>query len=141
MFFGKNNKTLQDYKNKESNLIYSFKKSVDKASDGASKCIKSATDNFSQMREKSKNLLQTNLDLGLKHLNAGNISEAHFRFFIVTKLWPKCEDGLYYYANTLFLKQNYAKASFVIAKIFQLNSQPNQQVIDLQAKIKSYLNS
>ena len=141
MFFGKNNKTLQDYENKESNLISSFKKSVDRASDSTSQYIKSAVDNLSQMRDKSKNLLQTNLNLGLKHLNAGNISEAHFRFFIVTKLWPKCEDGLYYYAYTLSLKQNYTKASFVIAKIFQLNSQPNQQVIDLQAKIKPYLNS
>jgi len=141
MFFGKNKKTLQDYEQKEYGLISSFKKSVDRASDGTSQFIKNAVDNVSEMRDKSKNLLQTNLDLGLKHLNAGNISEAHFRFFIVTKLWPKCEDGLYYYAYILFLKQNYAKASLIIAKIVKLNSQPNQQVIDLQAKIKPYLNS
>ena len=143
MFFftKKQQKTINEYNRENISIKDKISTSMQKISQEVSVSIKNTLDDLSLMHQKSKNLLQTNFELGLHHLNNGNIKEAHFRFFIISKFWPKFENGLYYYAYILTLKQKYLKAHNIIEKIFLLNNNPNIEVLKLKKKISQYLNN
>ena len=134
---------IYTYKKKGNDIINQIKdkisNSMQKISQEVSASVKTTISDLSLMHQKSKNLLQTNFELGLHHLNNGNIKEAHFRFFLISKFWPKFESGLYYYAYILTIQQKYQKAKSVIEKIFLLNNNPNQEVFELKNNIDQYL--
>jgi thioredoxin-like negative regulator of GroEL len=44
---------------------------------------------YEMIRKKSQNLSKTNYDLGMRHLQNGNVKEAIFRFKIIKKFWPE----------------------------------------------------
>ncbi len=142
MFFftKKQKKTISEYNRENTSIKDKISSSMQKISQEVSVSIKNTLDDLSLMHQKSKNLLQTNFELGLHHLNKGNIKEAHFRFFIISKFWPKFENGLYYYAYILTLKQKYSKAQIIIDKIFLLNNNPNAEILNLKNKISQYIN-
>ena len=141
MFFfnKKTEKTINDYNQENIGIKDKISNSMQKISQEVSASVKTTISDLSLMHQKSKNLLQTNFELGLHHLNNGNIKEAHFRFFLICKFWPKFESGLYYYAYILTLKQKYQKAQSVIEKIFLLNNNPNKEVFELKNNIDHYL--
>jgi tetratricopeptide (TPR) repeat protein len=70
-------------------------------------------------KEKSKNLRQANYELGMKHLEKGNISEALFRFRITTKFWPDLLDAQYQFAYCLALKNKASQAKEVLQKLLE----------------------
>jgi tetratricopeptide (TPR) repeat protein len=139
-FFKKTEKTIKEYNQENTSIKDKISSSMQKFSQEVSVSVKNTLDDLSLMHKKSKNLLQTNFELGLYHLNNGNIKEAHFRFFIISKFWPKFENGLYYYAYILTLKQQYLKAQNIIEKIFLLNNNPNDEILNLKNKISQYIN-
>ena len=141
MFFfnKKTEKTINDYNQENIGIKDKISNSMQKISQEVSASVKTTISDLSLMHQKSKNLLQTNFELGLHHLNNGNIKEAHFRFFLISKFWPKFESGLYYYAYILTIQQKYQKAKSVIEKIFLLNNNPNQEVFELKNNIGQYL--
>ncbi len=85
------------------------------------------------MREKCKNLLETNYQLGLKHIDNGNISEAIFRFRFINKFWPEHQDSYYQLAYCLVLKRQIIKAKVVLEILLTKNPnhKPAQELLDL----------
>jgi tetratricopeptide (TPR) repeat protein len=140
LFFNKKTeKTINEYNKNNISLKDKISTSVQKITQDVSVSMKSTISDLSLMHQKSKNLLNTNFELGIFHLNKGNIKEAHFRFFLMSKIWPKFELGLYYYAYVLTLQKKYQKAQIVINKIFLLNHNPNSETLELNNKIAQYL--
>ncbi|MFZ9469544.1 MAG: hypothetical protein ACO26G_00620 [Rickettsiales bacterium] len=77
---------------------------------------------FEIIKEKSKNLLQTNLELGLKHLSEGNLSDARFRFAIMIRFWPKFSESYYQKAYIELLQNQPLKALKTLEKFFRLKT-------------------
>lgn len=66
---------------------------------------KETVDEFGDVRSKVSNLLETNYNLGLRHLEKGNISDAVFRFRFVKKFWPEYLDAYYQLGYALALNK------------------------------------
>ncbi len=78
---------------------------------------------ISTVREKAKDLHQTNFELGNHHLENGNLSEAIFRFRFIKKFWPDDYDAYYLLAYCLTLKEKPRKARRVLEEL--LEKDPN----------------
>lgn len=109
--------------NKEEQKIESFTSSMKEKS---SKTVSFIVDFFEKqleelllMREKSKNLLETNMKNGLFHLEKGNISDAIFRFKFIRFFWPKNISAQYYLAYCYVLKNQKVKAKEILNKIIK----------------------
>lgn len=87
------------------------------------------------MKEKSNNLLQTNVSLGLRHLNNDMISDAIFRFKIITIFWPNFVKSYYYLAHCYTLKKKYSKAENSIKKLLEMDPSYESRVAHMVNKI------
>jgi tetratricopeptide (TPR) repeat protein len=96
--------------------------------------ILSQISELSSMREKSKNLLETNIKLGLWHIEQENISDAIFRFRFIRFFWPKYLDANYYLAYCYVLKEKHLEAKEILEKLLEKDPQ-NQKAIELLNKI------
>lgn len=94
---------------------------IDELSNLINKAIAGAIAEYNIIREKMKNLSQTNYDLGMKYLNEGNLKEAIFRFRITKKFWPNNYDAYYQLVYCLILEHNFDKAQLVIDDLLQKN--------------------
>ena len=97
---------------------------------------------FSSIKEKSKNLVETNYKLGISHLEKGNLNDAQLRFFIMTKFWPKFYEAYYQLSYVLILKQKPLKAKKVLENLIAQNPDldPKFQELlnEINANIKSF---
>ena len=59
---------------------------------------------FENVKSKFNNLLETNYNQGLWHIEKNNINEAIFRFRFIKKFWPKHYDSWYQLAYCLHKK-------------------------------------
>jgi len=84
--------------------------------------IAKAKEEFEIIKEKSKNLLQTNFELGLKHLSEGNLSDARLRFAIMIRFWPKFSESYYQKAYIELLQNQPLKALKTLEKFFRLKT-------------------
>lgn len=89
------------------------------------------------IRGKSKNLLQTNYDLGLKHLEKGNLSDAIFRFKFIKKFWPHHLDAHYQLAYCYFLKKNFQQTQIILKELVSLDPSYQKKADELLDKIKN----
>lgn len=89
------------------------------------------------IRGKSKNLLQTNYDLGLKHLEKGNLSDAIFRFKFIKKFWPHHLDAYYQLAYCYFLKKNFQQTQIILKELVSLDPSYQKKADELLDKIKN----
>lgn len=96
--------------------------------------ITSQIEELIQMREKSKNLLETNIKLGLWHIDQENISDAIFRFRFIRFFWPKYLEANYYLAYCYVLKDKKVKAKEILENLIKQDPQ-NQRAIELLNKI------
>jgi tetratricopeptide (TPR) repeat protein len=92
---------------------------------------------YFSIREKTKNLRQTNYDLGMKHLENGHIDEAIIRFKIIRKFWPDVVDAQYQLAYCLVLKEKFKEAKKVLDQLLSKNPDYNQKAHDLLGQINS----
>ncbi len=92
---------------------------------------------FIAIKEKSKNLVETNYKLGISHLEKGNLSDARLRFFLMTKFWPKFYDSYYQLAYILMLQQEPLKAKKVIVDLIAKNKEIDQKFYELLHKINA----
>ncbi len=83
---------------------------------------------------KLQNLLQTNHQLGLKHLEQGNMSSAIFRFRFIKFFWPEFYEAYYQLAYCLIIKKRYFEAKKILAELTQKNP-------DYQEKAQQLINS
>jgi outer membrane protein assembly factor BamD (BamD/ComL family) len=88
------------------------------------------------IKEKSKNLLEANYQLGLRHLEKGNLSDAIFRFRIIKKFWPNHYDAYLQLANCYILTKKYYRAKAVIADLIKLNPTYENKAQELLNKIQ-----
>lgn len=86
------------------------------------------------MREKAKDLLTTNMKLGFKHLEDGNLTDATFRFRFVKFFWPKHYEAYYYLAYCLILNKKEAKARKILEELLEKDPD-NAKAIQLLQKI------
>lgn len=91
-----------------------IKEKTDKLIDFVTGGIENLKTEFDEIKSKYDNLLETNYDLGLKHLENGKIPEAIFRFRFIKRIWPDSYRSYYYLAYALTLKGG--KKSFLEAK-------------------------
>lgn len=66
------------------------------------------------IKEKMQDLSKTNYDLGVKHLENGNLKEAIFRFKITKRFWPHNYDAYYELIYCLILENEFDEAQKVI---------------------------
>lgn len=97
-------------------------------------------DEIFSIREKCQNLRETNFDLGMLHLENGNIPEAIFRFRIIKKFWPDFYDAYFQLAYSLAVNDKVAEAKKVLEEL--LSKDPNydpiaQELLDHLNKITS----
>lgn len=72
-------------------------------------CLK-LVEEFYVIKEKLKDLAKTNYELGLFHLDKGNINDAKIRFIIVIKLRPEFALAHYHLARCYILNISFTKA-------------------------------
>ena len=101
-----------------------------------------AVKEYASIKEKSKNLVETNYKLGISHLEKGNLNDARLRFFIMTKFWPKFYEAHYQLAYILILKDKPLKAKKVLEEVIAKNAEldPKFQELlnEINANIKSF---
>ena len=117
----------QDIKTDLTNKLSQFSSFV-------SKKINEAIEEYHVIRKKMQNLYQTNYDLGMRHLERGNLSEAVFRFRIIKKFWPDKYEAYYQLAYCLILLKKPHKAKIVIDELLMKNP-------DYKSKVAELLNS
>jgi tetratricopeptide (TPR) repeat protein len=86
------------------------------------------------IKKKIKNLYQSNYDLGLQHLNNGNVREAIFRFRIIKKFWPHIYDAYYYLIYCLVLDNNLTEAQKIIDDLLIKNPSDKEKINKLLAQ-------
>jgi len=84
--------------------------------------LQKSKDEIEIIKIKCQNLLQTNFELGLKHLSEGNLSDARLRFAIMIKFWPKFTESYYHKAYVELLQNKPQKAKQTLDKFFHLQT-------------------
>lgn len=90
---------------------------------------------FGDIKSKMSNLLETNYNLGLRHLEKGNISDAVFRFRFIKKFWPDCFDAYYYLAYSLALNKRPFEAKKILNELLIKKPDYDSKATDLLNKI------
>lgn len=90
---------------------------------------------FFSIKNKCKNLRETNYALGLKHLQNGNLSEAIFRFRFIKKFWPDLFDAHYQLAYCLALKNKSAEAKKILEELLRKKPDYDQKAKELLERI------
>lgn len=121
--------------NKEGGIGSKLHHKIDTISDFISKKTKDAIDEYGVIREKLKDLCQTNYNLGVRHLENGNISEAVFRFKIVKKFWPHYYDAYYQLAYALILSDKVDQARNIINQLVEKDPSYQDKALELLAAI------
>jgi tetratricopeptide (TPR) repeat protein len=96
---------------------------------------------YALIKEKSKNLVETNYKLGMSHLEKGNLSDAHFRFFIMTKFWPQFYEAYYQLAYVLILKERPLRAKKVLEDLISKNPEIDPKFHELLEQININIKS
>lgn len=114
-----------------------FQQKIDQLVAGVGSLFSRVQDELMLVKEKSKNLRETNLKLGLMHLEKGNLSDAIFRFRFIKKFWPDLYDAYYQLAYCLVLKKRYVEAKQILSELFMKNPNYDQKARDLLTQVDS----
>lgn len=104
--------------------------------------IKNIINEIKTIRNKSKNLLETNYQLGLSHIQKGNLNDAKLRFAIIIRFWPNFHEAYYQKAYVEMLLKKPFEAMETINK-FELNSKDvlDSRFLDLKNQIELAINN
>lgn len=116
-------------------LVQKIQKKAEGFADFIKSRIQETRDEFGDVRAKMSNLLETNYNLGLKHLEKGNISDAIFRFRFVKKFWPKCFDAYYQLAYALTINKRPFEARKILTELLKKKPDYNIKAQELLDKI------
>lgn len=131
-------KKSKDSEEKQNELANSLKQRSQEFSNFLSNKVKLAQEEVSTIRKKCSNLLETNYQLGLKHLENGNLSEAIFRFRFINKFWPNHLDSYYQLAYCLILANKFDKAKKVLNHLITKDPEYVKYAQDLLNSIEGY---
>ena len=121
VFFKKAEKSEKEKKT----LINSLGEKSKQISNAFEEKIEEVKDELLTMKEKLGNLLETNYNLGLFHLENGNLSDATFRFRFIKKFWPNHHDSFFQLAYCLVLGKKTSEARKILIEL--LSKDPNHQ--------------
>lgn len=93
------------------------------------------------IKTKSQNLLESNYQLGLRHIEKGNLGDAIFRFRFIKKFWPNHYDAYIQLANCYIIKKRYNKALLVLDELTIINPTYENQAQELINKIEELQHS
>lgn len=93
-------------------------------------------DEFNIIREKCQDLRQTNYDLAMMHREKGDIKEAAFRFWLMTKFWPQYYEAYYEMAYCLYLDNRKFKAKKVLQDLLDKKTPYSKKAKALLKDIK-----
>ena len=86
---------------------------------------------FRLIKERMKNLSETNYNLGLRYLNDGNLSEAAFRFNITKKFWPDNHEAHYQLVYCLLMLHKVKKAKIIAQELIAKNTEYENKIKEL----------
>ena len=72
---------------------------------------------FETIKYKCQDLRKTNYDLAMMHREKGDVKEAAFRFWLMTKFWPEYYEAYYEMAYCLYLNNKKFKAKKVLENL------------------------
>lgn len=113
------NKKTKKKQNHGTRIALSLKDKTEKLSDFIGTKYDEAWEELGIIKEKCKDLRQTNYDLGLIHLENDNLSEAIFRFRLIKIFWPNFFEAHYQLAYCLALKEKYPAAKKVLKSLLE----------------------
>ena len=108
---------------------------ANKALEFASNKIDELRNEYFLIKEKTSNLLQTNYELGLRHMEKGNLSDAIFRFRFIKFFWPEFYDAYYLLAYCLYIDRKFIKSKKIIDLLMEKQPNYDKRAIDLLEKI------
>lgn len=88
------------------------------------------------IKEKSKNLLETNYSLGLKHLEKGNLADAIFRFKFIKKFWPDHYESHYQLAYCYFLQNRFVRSKKILEDLIIIDPNSKDKALQLIEQIE-----
>jgi tetratricopeptide (TPR) repeat protein len=133
---GKSDKKLKEA-SKGEKLAENLRKKSEEFTQFLGDKMESVREEYFSIREKTKNLRQTNYDLGIKHLENGHVDEAIIRFKIIRRFWPDVIDAQYQIAYCLVLKEKFKEAKKVLDELLNKNPDYDQKAHDLLDHINS----
>nr|WP_225349140.1 methyltransferase domain-containing protein [Anaplasma marginale] len=92
----------------------------------------SAMESISSLRDKSKNLLFTNMDLGLYHFYRGNVQDAKARFWLISLVRPKLPDAYYNIGRCHLVLRDIHRAVKSFEKALSLDKSHQESMYYLQ---------
>ncbi len=110
---------------------------IDKLSDFVANKYQDLTKETKTIKHKLNNLPETNYNLGLKHLENGNLADAIFRFKFINRFWPGNQDAHYYLAYCLYLKKQNAEAKRKLEELLKINPNYDSKAKELLEKINN----
>lgn len=105
-------------------------------SDFLSDKFNEAIEELKSVKEKSQDLEATNFNLGRLHLQKGDLKEATFRFFIMTKFYPYNLDAKYELAYCYALRHKYKKSQIILEDLLKKNPEYDKRAKELLESIK-----
>ncbi len=123
-------------KNAEEKRVGALREKVGKLSHFFEEKFYEAHDEFFILKDKFKNLRETNYKVGLKHLENDNLSEAIFRFRFMKKFWPDFFDAYYQLAYCLVLNNKLFDAKQVLVELLSKNPNYDPKGKELLDEIK-----
>lgn len=94
-----------------------------------------AQEEYSSIKEKCKDLRSTNYNLGMRHMENGNLPEAIFRFKIIKKFWPDNYDAYYQLAYCLTLQEKFLEARKVLEELLSKKPDFNPVASELLVRL------
>lgn len=88
--------------------------SIKEISQNAKNLAKAQIEEVSVIRQKLRDLKNTNVNLGIKHYDHGFLDDCIFRFKLVKRIWPDVAVANYYIGRSYVEKFQYEKASSYI---------------------------
>lgn len=96
-----------------------FQQKLEKTTGFVATKIQEFKDELELIKSKLRTLLETNYQLGLRHIERGNISDAIFRFKFIKRFWPHCYDAYYQLAYCYLLDKRPYRAKKVLDELLE----------------------
>ncbi len=131
--FGKK-KAVEEKPNES--IVVKFNQQSSKIIDFVEEKVKQSREEYFAIKEKIKDLHNTNYELGLKHLENGRLKDASFRFYLMRKFWPNDPDVYFQHAYCLILRNKNKAAKKVLEELLQKDPNYDARAYELLEHIK-----
>jgi tetratricopeptide (TPR) repeat protein len=111
--------------------VQALENKIDKLSNFIDHLFAYVTLEYQVIKDKLKDLSKTNYDLGIKHLEQGNLKEAIFRFKITKKFWPQNYEAYYELIYCLVMENELEEAQKVIDDLLKKSPDYKERIDQL----------